>query len=93
MDLGWVDFDLGVTPISSCCPAASAKFQSAQAEFGRQWNTQNPSHPNPGLRADESPCTDHIFPTSSVLLQIPYDISSNSLTNANDVSKRAQSMR
>ena len=39
------------------CPATSAKFQSAQAELGRQWNTQNPSQPNPGiLRADESPC-------------------------------------
>ena len=29
------------------CPAASAKFPSAQAELGRQWNTQNSSQPNP----------------------------------------------
>ena len=45
--LGWVDFDLGVPP--SCPPAlaASAKFPSAKAESGRQWNTQNPSQQNP----------------------------------------------
>ena len=32
VDLGWVDFDLGVPPILPSCPAASAKFPSAQAE-------------------------------------------------------------
>ena len=44
VDLGWVDFDFCVPP---SCPAASAKFPSAQAELGRQWNTQNPSQQNP----------------------------------------------
>ena len=39
------------------CPAASAKFPSAQSELGSQWNTQTLSQPNPGLRADETPCT------------------------------------
>ena len=29
------------------CPAPSAIYLSAQAEFGRQWNTQNPSEPYP----------------------------------------------
>ena len=43
VDLGWVDFDFGL-PLS--CPVASAKFPSAQAELGRQWNTQNLSQPN-----------------------------------------------
>ena len=52
--LGWLWFG-GSTMLPSCT-ATSAKFQSAQAELGRQWNTQNPSQPNPGLRADESPC-------------------------------------
>ena len=41
-DLGGVDFDLCVPP---SCPAA--KFPSAQAESGRQWNTRNPSQQNP----------------------------------------------
>ena len=49
--LGW-DVDLDVHP---SCPAASAKFPSAQAELGRQWSTQYPIQPNPGLRAGESP--------------------------------------
>ena len=40
VDLGWVDFDLGVPP---SFPAASAKVPLAQAELGRQWNTQNSS--------------------------------------------------
>ena len=44
VDLGWVDFDLGVPP---SCPAASAKFPSAQADLVRQWNTQNAIQPNP----------------------------------------------
>ena len=29
-----------------------AKFPSALAESGRGWNTENPSQPNPGARAD-----------------------------------------
>ena len=29
------------------CPAASAKFPSAQSELGSQWNTQTLSQPNP----------------------------------------------
>ena len=38
VDLGWVDyFGLGFSP---SCPAASATFALAQAESGRQWNTQ-----------------------------------------------------
>ena len=44
VDLGWVDFDFCVPP---SCPAAFAKFPSAQVESGRQRNTQNPSQPNP----------------------------------------------
>ena len=32
VDLGWVDFDLGVPPSR---PAAYAKFPSAQTELGR----------------------------------------------------------
>ena len=45
VDLGWVDYDLAVAQPS--CPATSAKFPSAQAELGRQCNTQNSSQPNP----------------------------------------------
>ena len=30
-------------------------------ELGRQWNIQNPCQPNPGLRADEKPCTSGVF--------------------------------
>ena len=44
VDLGWIDFDLGVPP---SCLAASAKFPLAHAEPGRQVNTQNQSQPNP----------------------------------------------
>ena len=44
VDLGWVDFDFCVPP---SCPAASAQFPSAQAESGRQLNTQNISQQNP----------------------------------------------
>ena len=43
--LGWLWF-LWSTNLPSCL-AASAKFQSAQAESGREWNTQNPSPQNP----------------------------------------------
>ena len=54
----WVGLTLiGYSTILPSCTATSAKFQSALAELGRQWNTQNPSQPNPGLRGDESPCT------------------------------------
>ena len=54
--LGWLWF--GCSTILPSCTATAAKFQSAQTELGRQWNTQNPSQPNPGLKADESPCTE-----------------------------------
>ena len=57
--LGWLWF--GCSTILPGCTATSAKFQSAQAELGRQWNTQNPSQPNPGLRADESPWKDELL--------------------------------
>ena len=43
--LGWLSF--GCSTILPSCLAASATFQLAQAESGRQWNTQNPSQPNP----------------------------------------------
>ena len=43
--LGWVWFQ-GSTILPSL-PAASAKFPSAHAESGRQWNTQNPRQTNP----------------------------------------------
>ena len=46
VDLGWDAFD-GVPHILPSCQAASAKFPSAHAESGRQWNTQNPRQPNP----------------------------------------------
>ena len=39
------------------CLVSSAKFSSAQAESGRQWNTKSPSQPNPGARADGTPCS------------------------------------
>ena len=42
VDLGWVDFDLGVLPSS-----LASKSSLAQAELGRQWNISNPSQPNP----------------------------------------------
>ena len=43
----WAEtFDL-CSIILPSCPAASAKFPSAQAESGRQWNTRNPSQQNP----------------------------------------------
>ena len=47
VDLGWFDFNLGVPPILPSCPVLSAQFQSAQAELGRQWTTQNQSQPSP----------------------------------------------
>ena len=47
VDLGWVDFDLGASPIFPSYPAASAKFPSAQAELCRQRNTHISSQPNP----------------------------------------------
>ena len=37
------------------CLAASAKFPPAQAESGRQWNSQNPSKPNPGREVMDHP--------------------------------------
>ena len=40
--LGWLWF--GCSTILPSHPAASAKFPSAQAESGRQWNTPNSSH-------------------------------------------------
>ena len=42
------------------CPAASAKFPSAQAELGRQWNTQNSSQPNP--------IHEHLYLLSSIFI-------------------------
>ena len=44
LDLGWVDFDLGVK-VTPSFPIA--KFSLAQAELGRQWNTKNQNQPNP----------------------------------------------
>ena len=35
--------------------------------MGRQWNSQNPSQPNPGLRADESPCNLVLILTLSLI--------------------------
>ena len=39
--LGWVDFDLGCSPVLPSCPASSAWFPPAQAYSGRQWNNKN----------------------------------------------------
>ena len=63
--LGFVDLDLYVAP---SCPADSAEFPSALAELGRQWNSQNPSQPNPGGRPDETPCTVHFLTCFSISL-------------------------
>ena len=54
--LVWVDCWFGCSTILPSCSAASAKFPSAQAECGRQWNSQTLSQPNPDTRGDGSPC-------------------------------------
>ena len=54
--LGWVDLEFESSTVLPNCPAAPAKFPPAQAESGRQWNTQISSQPNPGARPDEPPC-------------------------------------
>ena len=54
-DLGWIDFDSAVPSTLPSCSAHSAKLSSAQAELGRQWNSQDqsqPKLPNPGPRGD-----------------------------------------
>ena len=57
------------------CTATSAKFRSAQAELGRQRNTENPSQPNPGLRADESPCSFRgVTHTEPFQISIQFDV-------------------
>ena len=46
VDLGWVDFEVGVPP---SCPAVQPLLPnspSAKAELGGQWITQNSSQPN-----------------------------------------------
>ena len=55
--LDWLSFGGSTMLHLPSCPAASAQFPSAQAELGRQWKNQNPSQPNPGLWADETPCS------------------------------------
>ena len=60
-DLGCADFDLKFPYILTSCSAHSAKMTSAQAESGREWNSQNLGNPNSGPRADGSPCTDFII--------------------------------
>ena len=50
------------------CPINSAKFPSPQAELGRQWNLQNQSQPNPGLRPVGKPCSRiSVFPSTRKL--------------------------
>ena len=73
-DLGWVDFDLSVPPILPSCPAASAKFPSAQAELGRQWNTQNSSQPNPVYEHMGRPVFARAFLCNDVDLGHPYTV-------------------
>ena len=43
--LGWVDLDLGCSTVLTNYTASFAKFPSAQAEQGRQWNDQIHSQP------------------------------------------------
>ena len=43
------------------CSADSAKFLSFQAELGRQWNCQNQSQPNPGLKPVGTTCSSSSF--------------------------------
>ena len=66
-DLGWIDFDSYAPPTLTTCSSSahSAKISSARAESGREWNSQNQSHPNPGPRGDSSPCI--LFLTDSQL--------------------------
>ena len=52
MDLGWVDFDLGVPP---SCPTASVIFPSAPAELGTGEHTKFRST-QPSPQADGTPC-------------------------------------
>ena len=59
--LGWVDLEFESSTVLPNCPAAPAKFPPAQAESGRQWNTQISSQPNPGARPDEPPCINCYF--------------------------------
>ena len=55
-NLYWVDFDLGCSTILPAAQPLLAKFPPAEAESGRQWNSQNPSQPIPGSPGDGSPC-------------------------------------
>ena len=45
--LGWVDFNYNFPPILLSYSAPPAKLSSAQAESGKQLNSQNHSQPNP----------------------------------------------
>ena len=56
--LGWLW--LGCSTFLLSRSAISAKLSLARAKLGSQWNTRNPSQPNPGLRADESRCNGFI---------------------------------
>ena len=60
--VGWVYLHFGCSTMLPSCPALSAKFPSAQAELGRLWNNQNQIQPNPGARADGTPCVTVSWP-------------------------------
>ena len=72
---------MGVPPSYPAC----AKFLSA--ESGRQWNTQNLSHHNPGARADGTPCIFSRFLATIVKIQAYKKIQNprNRLTNPSRV--------
>ena len=55
--LDLVDFELDVPPILPSFSTYSVYLSPAQAESGRQWNSQNQSQPNPGPRPALSPCS------------------------------------
>ena len=58
VDMEWADFDLEVSQILTNSSADSAKIASAHSESGRERNSQNQSHPNPGPRGDGSLCSE-----------------------------------
>ena len=68
VDLGWVDHNLGVSPILPICPATSAKFPSAQAELGRQWKFKSTK---PSQQAHGTPCISPYLPPHHLVHVVP----------------------
>ena len=53
--MGWVDLDF-VVPLSPSSAWANGNLAEAAVQLGKKVEHPNHSQPNPGLRADESPC-------------------------------------